>query len=134
MRQTVGARNHNNNRARPRGLVVADAVAGLALLAVLALAIVIAVRSQGMASQRLSDSRGAAWAAEQAIAEMGAGRPAGEDVRVEALDADKTPDGFAWVRVRAERRGRSADLIGLVPKASVPAAATTAPTTQGGAR
>ena len=127
----------NNGRVRPRGFVVVDAVAGLALLAVLAMAIVIAVRSQGMASQRLSDSRGATWAAEQAIAEMQAGRPAGGNVRVEAVDADKTPDGFAWVRVRAERRGRSADLIGLVPKASVPAAAaaaTTAPTTQGGAR
>jgi type II secretory pathway pseudopilin PulG len=111
-----------NNRLRPRGLMVADAVAGLALLAVLATAIVIAVRSQHMASERLSDSRGATWAAELALAEMQAGKPAGENVRVEALDADAPPpDGFTWVHVRTERNGRSADLIGLMPKTSVPA-------------
>jgi hypothetical protein len=101
--------------------MVADAVAGLALLAVLGTTIIIAARSQGMASERLSDSRGATWAAEQAIAEMQAGRPAGQNVRVEALDADAPPEGFAWVRVRVERNGRSAELVGLVPKTSVPA-------------
>ena len=110
-----------NARLRPRGLMVADAVAGLALLAVLATTIIIAARSQGIASERLSDSRGATWAAEQALAEMQAGRAAGKEVRVDALNADAAPDGFAWVRVHAERYGRSADLIGLVPKASAPA-------------
>jgi hypothetical protein len=109
--------------------MVADAVAGIAILAVLSTAIIIAVRSQHIASERLADSRGATWAAEQALAEMQAGRAAGQDVRVESVTADSTPEGFAWVRVRAERRGRSAELIGLVPKTSVPAAST-----QGGQR
>jgi hypothetical protein len=106
--------------------MIADAVAGLALVGVLALTIIIAVRSQHMASDRLSDSRGATWAAEQALAEMQSGRPAGKDVRVERVQADSPPEGFAWVRVHAERRGRRAELIGLVPKASAPA--------EGGAR
>jgi hypothetical protein len=114
-------RRRRRGRSRARGLMVADAVAGLALLAVLATTIVIAVRSQGIASERLSDSRGATWAAEEALAEMQAGRPAGKEVLVDDLKADATPEGFAWVRVHAERHGRSADLIGLVPKTSVPA-------------
>jgi hypothetical protein len=107
-------------RLRPRGLMVADAVAGLALLAVLGTSIVVAVRSQQMASERLSDTRGAAWAAEQALSQMQAGRPAGQDVRVEPLNAEGAPQGFAWVRVRAERHGRPADLIGLVPTTVAP--------------
>jgi type II secretory pathway pseudopilin PulG len=101
--------------------MVADAVAGLALLAVLGTAIVVAVRSQQIASARLSDTRGATWAAEQALAQMQAGRPAGQEVRVEPLNAGGAPQGFAWVRVRTERNGRRADLTGLVPTTSVPA-------------
>jgi type II secretory pathway pseudopilin PulG len=101
--------------------MIADAVVGLMLLAVLGTAVVIAVRSQHMASERLSDTRGATWAAEQALAQMQAGRPAGEGARVETLNADRAPEGFTWVRVRTERHGRAADLVGLVPKSSVPA-------------
>jgi hypothetical protein len=128
-RPTLVARNDRPRRGRGSrsGLVVADAVAGLAVLAVLATTIVIAVRSQRMASERLSDSRGATWAAERALVAMQSGRPAaGEDVRVDSVPAESAPEGFAWVRVHAERRGRSAELIGLVPTSSVPA--------QGGAR
>jgi type II secretory pathway pseudopilin PulG len=105
--------------------MIADAVAGIALLAVLATSIVIAVRSQQRGAERLSDSRGATWVAERALAEMQAGRAvsmAASDVRVEPLDAESVPQGFAWVRVRGERNGRSAEVIGLVPKATVPAA------------
>lgn len=110
-------------RSRPRGFMVADAVAGIALLAVLSTAIVVAVRSQQVASDRLAETRGATWAAEQALAQMQEGRQAGQDVRVEPLNGDGAPQGFAWVRVRTERNGRPADLVGLVPTNSMPAAA-----------
>jgi type II secretory pathway pseudopilin PulG len=102
--------------------MVADAVAGIALLAVLATSIIVATRGQQIASARLSESRGATWAAEQAMAELQGGKPAGEGIRVEPVDAGTPPpQGFAWVRVRAERHGRPAELIGLVPKTAVPA-------------
>jgi hypothetical protein len=113
--------SRTRHRCRPSGLFIADAVAGLAVITVLALAIIVATRGYRIASDRLADTRGATWAAEQALAELQAGRSssgAKDDVRIEPVNADAVPEGYAWVRVRALRNGRSAELIGLVPKSA----------------
>lgn len=101
---------------------------GLAILAVLAGALVVALNRRQRAGERLSDVRGAAWAAEHALVQMQAGgKPAAHagsgGVAVEIVDGDASaPKGFVWVRVRGERNGRTSSLVGLVPRDKVPAA------------
>lgn len=103
-----------------------DAVMGLAILAILAGALAVGVNRSRDAGHRLSDTRGAAWAAEQALMQMQtSGKPAASDAvaieRLEAVEASSAPAGYVWVRVRAQRNGRSATLTGLVPTSAVPA-------------
>ena len=123
---------------RSRGLITPDAVMGLAILAILAGALVVALNRRQIAGDRLSDVRGAAWAAEDALVQMQAGgkpvAPEGAEVVVEPLgggDAETAPRGYAWVRVRGQRNGRSAALTGLVPQRAIRASppASTAPAT-----
>jgi type II secretory pathway pseudopilin PulG len=126
-------------------LITVDAVTGLVIIAVLAGALVLALNRRQMAGDRLSDARGAAWAAESALVQMQSGgkpvAPDGSEVVVEALggggDHAGAPRGYVWVRVRGLRNGRSATLTGLVPQGVVPPAATapaaTPPATEGGA-
>ena len=101
--------------------MVADAIAGLAILAVLATVFTVAVRRERVASDRLADSRAAVWAAEQALAKLQAGEKLQDDanVRVEPLGGDRAPEGFTWARVRCTFNDRPATLIGLVPRDAV---------------
>jgi type II secretory pathway pseudopilin PulG len=128
--RTFARRPH---RVRGRGLITVDAVTGLVIIAVLAGALVLALNRRQMAGDRLSDARGAAWAAESALVQMQAGgrpvAPDGSEVVVEALGGgdEAAPRGYVWVRVRGLRNGRSATLTGLVPQGVVPQAATAPP-------
>ena len=104
---------------------------GLAIITILAAALVLALNRRQHAGDRLSDTRGAAWAAEQAMAQMQAGgKPATGDwsaITVEAMPGDESaPRGYVWVRVRADRNGRTSMLTGLVPSDSVPPATSPA--------
>jgi type II secretory pathway pseudopilin PulG len=119
-------------RVLPRGFVIIDVVIGLAILAAIGAALVVALNRQQGAAARLAETRGLTWAAEQAMAELQSGRkPQVEGVRVEASPAEAAPPaGYAWVRVRAERNGRSATLVGLVPAEVAPPAEKV----EGGAR
>ena len=115
-------------RSARLGFITPDAVMGLAILAVLAGALFVALNRRQRAGDRLSDTRGAAWAAEQALVQMQAGgKPAvgdGNTVAVETIAGDESaPAGYAWVRVRGERNGRTSTLTGLVPRANAAAAA-----------
>ena len=114
-----------------RGFAMADVVLGMSILAVLATAFFTSVHRQRRGAERLADMRGATWDAEYALAVMQLGRaadaPALANVHVEPTsDASAAPvaapGGYTWVRVRAERNGRSATLVGLVPRGAVPEA------------
>ena len=105
-----------------RGFAMADVVLGMSILAVLSAAFFISVHQQRRGSERLADTRGAAWDAEYALAVMQSGRQADglQNVHVESISDADAPAGNIWVRVRAERNGRSATLVGLVPRDAVP--------------
>jgi type II secretory pathway pseudopilin PulG len=107
---------------RTRAFVLLDAVIGMMILGALAAALLVALNRQRVAADRLAETRGATWAAEQALAELQSGRkPTGEGVKVEAVAMQAAPPiGQAWVRVRAERSGRSVTLVGLVPSDMAP--------------
>ena len=111
----------------PRGFVIIDVVIGLMILAAVAAALIVALNRHQHASSRLAETRGLTWAAEQAMAELQSGRkPQGDGIQVESSSTDAAPPaGYAWVRVRAERNGRSATLVGLVPAAVAPPADAT---------
>ena len=118
---------HQRRGGTCRGFVMADVVLGMAILAVLAAAFFVSVHKQRRGAERLADMRGAAWDAEYALAAMQSGGKPSEDVQVERLAeadgaagaANVVPDGYAWVRVSAQRNGRAASLIGLVPRDAV---------------
>jgi type II secretory pathway pseudopilin PulG len=102
--------------------MILDALIGLAIVGALVAALLVGMNRQRGAAERMANTRGATWAAEQALTEMQAGRkPSGSEIRVDPSPADgAAPAGYAWVRVRAERNGRATTLIGLVPAAVVP--------------
>src|SRR5687768_11833836 len=113
-------KTHGSRARRLRGLITPDAVMGLGIIAVLAAVLVLSLNRRQRAGERLSDTRGAAWAAEQALVQMQAGETSvaveGSSIAVEPLPDDPiVPAGYAWVRVRSERNGRSAMLTALVP-------------------
>src|SRR5688572_19943226 len=85
-----------------RGLITPDAVMGLAIITILAAALVVALNRRQHAGDRLSDTRGAAWAAEQALVEMQAGgKPApaadGTSLLVEAIPGEEPAAGGGYV-------------------------------------
>jgi type II secretory pathway pseudopilin PulG len=97
---------------------------GLIIIGVLAAALSVASSRHAGGAGRLAASRGATWAAEEALAQLSAGKPASaEGVKVERTEGGAAPAGHVWVRVTAQRDGRSASLVGLVPDKVLPPAA-----------
>ena len=65
-------------RPWPRAFMLADAVMGLAIVALLAASMAVVLNRQAHGTRRLADERAATWAAELALAQLRAGRPAAE--------------------------------------------------------
>ena len=111
---------------RRRGFMVMDAVGGLILVAILATVLAVALNRQNRAQQKLADSRAAVRVAERVLAELQASaKPAMEEdqTRIAVVPAEGAPDvrGLVWVEVRVACWGQHASLVGLVPRASLPA-------------
>ena len=111
------------------GFFLADAVIGLALLAILSVALISIVRRERRAATVLSDQREATGAAEAVLSGLQARLPPapGTDVRLTPSPGGDPVAGQAWVEVRATVRGRSASVVGLVPEDALPAHAAPAP-------
>ncbi len=107
-------------RNRPRkvhGFLTADVMMGLMIIAVLAVVLVATMAQHRKGAERLSDTRGAVWAAERALATLQTGAAVNDKtITVEPVLGDvAAPAGQKWVRVRATFNDRSATLLGLVP-------------------
>ena len=119
---------------RRNGYFIADAVIGIAIVAVLAVSLMGVLGRRRQAAQNLSDFREATRAAEAALTDLQAGRPprasaSGSTIRVTPAPvatgsaAAPAPAGRVWVEVEATVSGQRATLTGLAP-----AGATTQPT------
>jgi Tfp pilus assembly protein PilX len=114
--------NRHRSYRRRRGIFIADALVGLAIVTALSLAMLSVITHDRRAAERIAATRAATDDAEQAMARLRAGTATpdklGEGVAVEAIEsttAGGAPAGQSWVRVRVERNGRSVTLLGLVP-------------------
>ncbi|MGA2582400.1 MAG: type II secretion system protein [Tepidisphaeraceae bacterium] len=101
-----------------RGYVLLEALMGLAMLGILAIAISLSAESQRRALIHLSDSRDACRSAESALTVLESGQsvPNPPEVSIKKLqDAPELP-GATWMQSSANLNGRPADVIGLVPE------------------
>ena len=109
-------------RWRRRGIFLADAMFGFAIIAVLGLVLVTAITQARRSQERLDEGAAATRIAQRAMSELQAGRV----VPKQLGDADVTVGpataaggaaiaGQAWVEVRVHYHGRSATLVGLTP-------------------
>ncbi len=113
---------------RRTGFMFPDALMALILLSSLAGMFFVAVHREDMGLKKLSNSREAARLAESAITSMQSGQAISDDanspdvhLKVEPLnDPAPTPEQV-WVDVTASVRNASTDLVGLVPRKSLPA-------------
>jgi type II secretory pathway pseudopilin PulG len=100
-----------------RGYVLLEALTGLAILGILAIAISLTAESQRRALVHLSDSRAACRSAESALILLQSGQaipnPAVTSIQ-KLQDATELP-GAMWAQSSANLNGRPADVIGLLP-------------------
>ncbi len=105
-------------RSRRCGMVLLDAVIGMAVVAVLLTGLVIAASQHRGVGQALAEQRELVRSAEAAATAMQAGHadeaPEGIVITVRELD-DAAPTGRRWVLIRAERGERFAELTALTP-------------------
>jgi hypothetical protein len=107
-----------------RGIMMTDAVLGLALLAMVAALLAVTVARHVQANERLAGSRAAMRYAERVAGDLQLGQapPASEEHarwQVKPLDAP-APRGQVWVEVRVTTRGREATLVAVVPASAAP--------------
>ena len=106
-----------NSRTR-RGILTAEAIVAIALVAFLLVLLAGAVGRQRQASDRLANSRDAVNLAEQTLTAMQSGQDAPKasgDLKVVVTPAEgKASEGMKWVKVEVRINGRSASVIGLV--------------------
>jgi type II secretory pathway pseudopilin PulG len=113
--------------SRRKAFVFIDIAIALALIGLITFGLVAAVGRHQRAAQKLSDTRAAARAADDALTALRAGArvppPPGATVAMSRLP-DAAPEGQAWVRAEARIGAASAAVVGLVPLArEIPAAA-----------
>lgn len=103
-----------------RGIMLLDALIGLAVVAVLIIVLSIAMTRQQRAGSALAEHRRAIRAAEAAMTRM----QAGEQFPPELFDAqlsqqpiasNAAPAGYHWIRIEAKVNRQQSTLIGLVP-------------------
>lgn len=104
----------------PHGIIFADTVLGIALLAVALSVLMVAITRERGAGQRLADARQAVRTAEAVLANMQSHLPVPrleQDVQVILRDTPggATLAGHRWVEVVASVRGQTRSLVGLVP-------------------
>ena len=109
------------SRDRRRGLFFMDTVIGLVIAGTLGLILVIAITRATQARDRLEDSATAGRAAERALATIQRGEPApvavgDAKVTVKPVTGGARVEGREWLEVIATYNGRSASLVGLVPR------------------
>src|SRR5688572_2067671 len=102
---------------RRNAFFIADAVMGIAIVAVLSVSLIGVLGRRRQAAQKLSDLREATRAAEATLTDLQAGGPPpapGSGKVVRSLAPSETA-GNAWVEVEATVGGQRAVLAGLVP-------------------
>lgn len=114
------------------GFSLVETVFGMALAVMITAALAVAASQNRLAMNQLGHRRSALRAAEQvltamqqgtrekaAIEQTAGGQTAGNQQRLiislKALPDSKSPDGHIWVRVTAQYRFQTGQLIGLVP-------------------
>lgn len=108
---------------RRRGFILADAITGMAILAMLTAIVTVEISWRSKADRRLTDYRAAVALAEGTLAEMQQGHApapsaAGDHIHIDRLADDSPSPHFQWVRIIATHNGQSASLIGLAKAAT----------------
>jgi type II secretory pathway pseudopilin PulG len=105
-----------------RGWVFLDVLVGMMIVAVLGAMIGAAGAAHQRALKHLDDARAATHLAESALLSMQSGQKpvAGSELAVRELPSPADLAGMSWVEVRASVHGKSASLVGLVPRDAVP--------------
>jgi len=109
-------------RSRQGGWVLFEAITAVLLIGMMAVLLAVAQRQRDRGLKALADARAASRAAESALTLMqsGAGRPAAQtgEAKITVTELPQAADvpGMEWVSVQAELAGRTAELVGLVPR------------------
>jgi type II secretory pathway pseudopilin PulG len=103
-----------------RAFLMADAVVGLAIVALLATLLAVAVNRQQMARQRLTDTRYAQRLAEYVLLSLQHNQPipletAETKIEIHPTPGGSAPPGYAWTIVQTHVHSQAAQLIGLTP-------------------
>src|SRR5688572_13443842 len=116
---------------RRNAFFIADAVIGIAIVAVLSVSLIGLLGRRRQAAQRLADLREATRAAEAVMTDLQAGKPAwapgarpGSAATVRDLAPSDTP-GRTWVEVDVTVGSQRAVLAGLVPVVAATQPSTT---------
>ena len=110
------------NKSGHRGWLMFEMIAAMFILTILAGVLIVTARRERDAQAALAASRASARAAEAVLTDMQSGKPAPTDaqgVRVLPLDLAADTPLMQWVEVDVTIDGRSATLVGLVPRATL---------------
>ena len=103
---------------RRRGFMMADAIAGLFLLAALGTLLAVAIGMQSRSANRLLDQRRANNSAIESLANLqssGEAKASDQSATVAVERSAKFVAGKEWVEVRVTLNGRHASIVGLAP-------------------
>jgi hypothetical protein len=115
------SRQRPRQRRRRHGIFLADTMIGFAIAAVLGLVLVTAITQTKRSQARIDDTTTATRIARRVITDLQAGKPAPAkldeaEVKVSPAAGGVAVAGQAWVEVTITYHGRTATLVGLMPK------------------
>jgi type II secretory pathway pseudopilin PulG len=114
------------NLSRPRrGIFLADTMIGFAILAILSIVVVTGIVQSRKSQERLADNVRTIRMARRVmtILQDGGAAPVRIDdaeVSVHPAPGGQDVPGHAWVEVQVQKAGRTAKLVGLVPRKGAP--------------
>ncbi len=110
---------HLRRRNHRQGIFVAETIAAIGLMALIAVLLAVAVGRHHRGADRLAGSRAAVNLAEDGLTALQAAQPlpqvpAGATIDVQKLDHPSNVEGAVWASVQTKINGRTATLTGLV--------------------
>lgn len=109
-------RRNRSGRSRYRGILLADLMTGILIMALLATVLMVSLTLRSKSARKLEIQRAAMQQAERALVSLQDGqRPQAQDERLSIQRTGKLVGRMEWVEISVKQDGRTASLAGLAP-------------------
>lgn len=109
-------RRNRSGRSRYRGILLADLMTGILIMALLATVLLVSLTLRSKSARKLEIQRAAMQQAERALVSLQDGQlPQAQDERLSIQRTGKLVGRMEWVEISVKQDGRTALLAGLAP-------------------